>query len=66
MLSSSSTAMVSSNESPDSAAAPAPAPGSQKLDPYRLPRIQGIEGDYGITYWLDKVKSGKVKPYVAP
>jgi hypothetical protein len=47
-------------------AGPAPSPHSPKLNPYRLPRIQGIEGDYGITYWLDKVKAGKVKPYVTP
>lgn len=47
-------------------AGPAPAPGSPKLDPYKLPRIQGIDGVYGITYWLDKVKAGKVHPFVAP
>lgn len=45
---------------------PAPAPGSEKFDPMRLPRIQGIEGDFGITYWLDQVEKGRVKPYVAP
>lgn len=45
---------------------PAPAPDSEKMNPYRLPRIQAIEGDYGITYWLDKVKKGEVKPYVGP
>lgn len=45
---------------------PAPAPGSAKRNPMRLPRIQCIEGDFGITYWLDQVRSGRVKPYVAP
>lgn len=45
---------------------PAPAPGSEKQNPMRLPRIQCIEGDFGITYWLDKIERGKVKPYVAP
>lgn len=45
---------------------PAPSPKSPKLDPYRLPRIQSIEGDFGITYWLDKVEKGEVKPYVEP
>lgn len=45
---------------------PAPAPSSPNRNPMRLPRIQGIEGDFGITYWLDQVESGKVKPYVAP
>lgn len=34
-------------------------------DPFRLPRIQGIEGDMGITYWLDQVERGQVKPFVA-
>jgi len=45
---------------------PAPSPNSEKLDPYRLPRIQAVEGDYGITYWLDKIEKGDVKPFVAP
>lgn len=45
---------------------PAPSPTSEKLDPYRLPRIQAVEGSHGITYWLDKIERGEVKPYVAP
>ncbi len=45
---------------------PAPAPSSPKLNRMRLPRIQSIEGDYGITYWLDRVEKGAVKPYVQP
>lgn len=47
-------------------AGPAPAPGTPKLDPLALPRIQGIDGDYGITYWLDRVEDGGFHPYVAP
>ena len=45
---------------------PAPAPGSRTLKPFRLPRIQGIEGDYGITFWMDKVEEGECKVYVQP
>jgi hypothetical protein len=45
---------------------PAPSPSSEKLDPYRIPRIQAVEGDYGITYWLDKIEKGEVKTFVAP
>ena len=47
-------------------AGPAPSPTSPRANFYRLPRIQGIEGDYGITFWLNKVKAGQVKPYVQP
>jgi hypothetical protein len=47
-------------------AGPAPSPNSLQIEPFRLPRIQAIEGDYGITYWLDRVAKGKVKPYVEP
>ena len=43
---------------------PAPSPQSSKLDPFRVPRIQGVEGEMGITYWLNKVEKGDVKPYV--
>lgn len=45
---------------------PAPSPEAENLNPMRLPRIQGIEGDYGITYWLDRVIAGDVSVYVAP
>lgn len=41
---------------------PAPPPG--KEDPYRIPRIQGIEGVNGITFWLDAIEKGRVKVYV--
>ena len=47
-------------------AGPAPPPGSPKVKLLRLPRIQGIDDDYGITYWLDKVENGEYKPYVEP
>ncbi len=45
---------------------PAPAPTSEKRDLLRLPRIQSIEGDYGLTYWLGKVEEGEVDPFVQP
>lgn len=47
-------------------AGPAPSPNNPKFDPMRLPRIQAIEDPYGLTYWLDRVASGKVQPFVAP
>lgn len=47
-------------------AGPAPPPGSSKVNLLRLPRIQAIEGEMGITYWLDKMESGEFKPYVEP
>ncbi len=43
---------------------PAPAPTNKKFDAFRIPRIQGIEGPLGITYWLDRVEKGEVKPMV--
>ncbi len=46
-------------------AGPAPSPMSAQFDPFRLPRIQAIEGPYGLTYWLDRVTLGKVTPFVA-
>lgn len=47
-------------------AGPAPSPNEPDFDPFRLPRIQAIEGEYGVTYWLDRVESGDVQPYVQP
>jgi hypothetical protein len=47
-------------------AGPAPDPFAKTLRPSLLPRIQSIEGDYGLTYWLNQVEKGKVKPFVAP
>ena len=45
---------------------PAPAPNSEKLNPYRIPRIQAYPGPSGSDYWLDLVKKGRLKVYVAP
>jgi hypothetical protein len=35
---------------------PAPSPASTEFDPLRLPRIQAVEGEAGITYWLDRLR----------
>ncbi len=43
---------------------PAPPPASPELDLFRIPRIQGIEGENGISFWLDRIAHGKVKPYI--
>jgi len=45
---------------------PAPAPGSKKLNIYRIPRVQACKGPYGIEDWLAKLEKGQVKPYVQP
>lgn len=45
---------------------PAPPPGGDNLNPMRLPRIQSIEGDYGLTFWLDKIEKGETRVYVQP
>lgn len=47
-------------------AGPAPSPNDPDRDLYRLPRIQAYDGEYGLTYWLNLVEEGKVKPYVQP
>lgn len=47
-------------------AGPAPAPGSPKLKRLALPRIQGIDGAFGITDWLDRVEDSRFEPYVQP
>lgn len=47
-------------------AGPAPPPNSERLNPFRLPRIQAIDEPYGITFWLDKIQKGEVQVYVAP
>jgi peptidoglycan/xylan/chitin deacetylase (PgdA/CDA1 family) len=36
---------------------PAPSPFTSAFDPLRLPRIQAVEGEAGITYWLDRLKA---------
>ena len=45
---------------------PAPHPKSTKFDPMRIPRIQALDGDFGLDDWLDKVEKGQSKPYVEP
>lgn len=45
---------------------PAPAPTSKKLNRFRIPRIQGYSGEFGIDYWLGEVEKGRVKLYVQP
>lgn len=47
-------------------AGPAPSVKSKEFKAHALPRIQAIEGDYGITYWLNLAKKGKVRLYVEP
>lgn len=47
-------------------ASPAPSPFSEKFDRARIPRIQAYQGPYGVTYWLNRISNGKVKPYVQP
>ncbi|MBI3722012.1 MAG: polysaccharide deacetylase family protein [Fimbriimonas ginsengisoli] len=47
-------------------AGPSRPAGDPAFDRTRIPRIQGIEGENGITDWLDQVEAGKVKPYVQP
>ena len=43
---------------------PAPSPEGPKLDRFRIPRIQGVDGEMGITYWINKVEKGEIKVYV--
>lgn len=45
---------------------PAPSPKDPKRDLYAIPRIQAYDGEMGLTYWLDEVEKGNVKPYVQP
>lgn len=45
---------------------PAPSPTDPKRNLMRLPRIQCIDGEMGLTYWLDLIEKGKTKVYVQP
>lgn len=45
---------------------PAPSPNDPKRDLYAIPRIQAYDGEQGLTYWLDQIEKGAVKPYVQP
>lgn len=47
-------------------AAPAYSPLSPKFDSRRIQRIKAYNGVYGITYWLNRVSSGKTSVYVQP
>ena len=47
------------------AGAPAPPPLSKKLDVLRIVRIVAVEGDGGLTDWLDEIQQGLVKRYVS-
>jgi hypothetical protein len=44
----------------------APAPASDDLYPFKVPRVEALEGPGGFDYWLDRVQSGREKVFVAP
>jgi hypothetical protein len=44
----------------------APPPASDDLRPFKVPRVEALEGPSGIDAWLDKIQAGKVKVFVAP
>jgi peptidoglycan/xylan/chitin deacetylase (PgdA/CDA1 family) len=46
-------------------AGPAQAPQSPKMDPYRIPRVQAIDGPYGIDFWLNFLKKHPERRLVA-
>ncbi|MHB8638067.1 MAG: polysaccharide deacetylase family protein, partial [Fimbriimonadaceae bacterium] len=45
---------------------PAPPTTDAKFNRFAIPRIQANEGEYGLTYWLNRVAAGRVKVYVQP
>lgn len=47
-------------------AGPARMPSHPEFDPMSLPRIQGIDGPFGITDWLDRLERGEWEVYVEP
>lgn len=47
-------------------AKPSESPNSKAIRRWALPRIQGIDADYGLTWWLRRVKADKVDLYVQP
>jgi hypothetical protein len=47
-------------------AAPARQVTVKGFNPYKIQRIQGIDAFLGLSYWLNRVREGKVHPYVAP
>jgi len=44
---------------------PAPAPASVKYDRLRIPRIEPIEDEDGLTYWLNYLKSHPQRRYIS-
>jgi hypothetical protein len=44
----------------------APAPASDDLRPFKVPRVEALEGPGGVDYWLDKIEQGKERVFVAP
>jgi hypothetical protein len=44
----------------------APAPASDDLRPFKVPRVEAIEGPMGIDFWLNRIEKGKVSLFVAP
>jgi peptidoglycan/xylan/chitin deacetylase (PgdA/CDA1 family) len=44
---------------------PAPAPASVRYKPWHIPRIMAVEGESGITYWLNYLDHHKSKRYVS-
>lgn len=44
----------------------APAPASDDLRPFKVPRVEALEGVLGVDWWLDKIEAGKRKVFVAP
>lgn len=47
-------------------AKPAPAPTSKGFDRANIPRIQGADMDYALSWWLRRVEKNKVDLYVQP
>ena len=45
---------------------PARAPTDKKLNPYKLPRVQAVDIDYGFRYWLEVERKMRVALYVQP
>jgi peptidoglycan/xylan/chitin deacetylase (PgdA/CDA1 family) len=46
--------------------APAYAPTDKRLNPYRIPRVQAVDIDYGFKYWLEVERKMRIALYVKP
>jgi hypothetical protein len=44
----------------------ATAPGADDLRPFKVPRVEALDGPGGVDYWLDRIEHGKNKVFVAP